>query len=95
MQGFDAETAARVIAENAVDAFMRERVGALGLKPGAREAAIGATMLELMGVLPSDDSVRLAAACNRGLEVLIQMGVSGPCVEGVDPDDGSVTMQVM
>ena len=95
MQDFDTETAARVIAENAVDAFMRERTGALGFKASARESAIGATMLELIGVLPTDDSDRLAEACNRGLQVLIRMGVQGPRVEAVDPDDGSVTMHTL
>ncbi|MCJ2134438.1 hypothetical protein MKK69_10300 [Methylobacterium sp. J-026] len=45
MQEFDAETAARIIAENAVSAFLRNRSGPLNLKPDARMLAIGAVMV--------------------------------------------------
>ena len=89
----DIEAGARVIAENAVDAFMRERDGPPQIKPDARETAIGAVMLELIGVLPSEDSDQLAEACNRGLRVFARMGMTGPRVEAVDAGDGSVTMR--
>ena len=67
--------------------------GGLGFIAEVRKPLIGAVMLVLIGVLPTDDSDRLSEACNRGLQVLIPMGVHGPRVAAVDPDHGSVTMQ--
>ena len=86
------ERAAQVIAENVVSAVLRDAVSSLRDTQVGREAAVTAIMIELLRVMPTEDSDRLADACNRGLSELVITGVSGPIVEAVDPDDGSVTM---
>lgn len=86
------ERAAQVIAENVVSAVLRDAVSSLRDTQMGREAAVTAIMVELLRVMPTEDSGRLADACNRGLSELVITGVSGPIVEAVDPDDGSVTM---
>ena len=93
MSGPDSETAAKVIAENVVSAFEREREGAGGFIGAGHDIAIGGLMRELLAVMPTDDSDVLAAACNRFLDTLATMSMPGPRVEAVDPDDGSVTMR--
>ncbi|MGE8128948.1 hypothetical protein ACQKQD_18405 [Methylobacterium sp. NPDC080182] len=92
MQGPDTETAARIIAENVISAFEREREGAGGFIGSGRDMALAGLMRELLGVMPTDDSDVLAAACNRFLDRLATMSMPGPRVEAIDPDDGSVTM---
>ncbi len=93
MTGPDLEQAAQVIAENVVSAVMRDLMSSLRDTPMSREAAVTAIMVELLQVMPTEDSDRLADACNRGLGKLVISGAAGPVVETVDPDDGSVTMQ--
>ena len=93
MQGYDAETAARIIAENVVSAALRDAASSLRDTSMARDAAITAIMIELLRIMPTDDSDGLAEACNRGLGELAIIGALGPLVEAVDPDDGSVTMR--
>ncbi|MBP28119.1 hypothetical protein [Methylobacterium sp.] len=93
MQDFDAETAARVIAENAVAAFLQYRSGPLNLKADARLLAIGAVMAELVRVLPTSSGAQAAEACNRGLAFFNRMGIDGPAISDVDMDDGSVTVR--
>lgn len=88
----DLERVAHVIADNVVSAVMRDPQSPLRDTPAAREAAVTAIMVELLRVLPTEDSDRLAEACNRGLGELMITEASGPVVEAVDPDDGSVTM---
>lgn len=88
----DIDTAARIIAENVVSAFERERDGIGGFIGAGRDMAIAGVMRELLNVMPTDDSDVLAAACNRFLDRLSTMSMPGPRVEAVDPDDGSVTM---
>lgn len=92
MQSFDAETAARVIAENAVSAFLQYRSGPLNLKADARPLAVSAVMAELIPILPTDSGAQAAEACNRGLMLFGRMGVDGPTISDVDMDDGSVTV---
>ena len=92
MSGPDVETAAKIIAENVVSAFERERDGIGGFIGAGRDMALAGVMRELLDVMPTDDSNVLAAACNRFLDRLTPMGMPGPRVEAVDPDDGSVTM---
>jgi hypothetical protein len=89
----DIETAAKIIAENAVSAFLRNRSGPLNLKPDARMLAIGAVMAELVRILPTDSGAQAADACNRGLAFFSQMGIDGPLVSDVDMADGSVTVR--
>ena len=88
-----AERAAKIVAENVVSAVMRDPSSPLRNTPRAREAAVTAIIIELLRVMPTRDSDRLAAACNRGLSELLIAASSGPRVEAVDPDDGSVTMR--
>lgn len=90
MQGPDTETAARIVAENVISAFERE--GAGGFIGSGRDMALAGLMRELLGVMPTDDSDVLAAACNRFLDRLATMSMPGPRVEAIDPDDGSVTL---
>jgi len=93
MQGPDIETAARIIAENVVLAIEHGRHGIGGLKRPAHTAAISELMRTLLSVMPTDDSATLATACNSVLaDIFAAMGLTGPRVEAVDPDDGSVTM---
>ena len=93
MHGSDVETASKIIAENVVSAVMQSPVPPLRDTQMARDAAVIAVMIELLRILPTEDSDRLADACNRGLGELVITGASGPVVEAVDPDDGSVTMR--
>ena len=92
MHSRDLERVAHVIADNVVSAVMRDPQSPLRDTSAAREAAVTAIMVELLRVLPTEDSDRLAEACNRGLGELMITAASGPVVEAVDPDDGSVTM---
>ena len=87
------ERVAHVIAYNVVSAVMRDPQSPLRDIPAAREAAVTAIMVELLHVLSAEDSDRLAEACNRGLGELMITEATGPIVEAVDPDDGSVTMR--
>lgn len=87
----DIELIAQIIAENIATALVRARDS--GFQEGERGIVVQGLMRELLLVLPTDDSDRLAEACNRGLQVLIRTGVHGLRVEAVDPDEGSVTMQ--
>ena len=89
----DLERVAHVIAENVVSAIMRDPMSPLRDTPAAREAAVIAIMVELLRVMPTEDSNRLAEASNRGLGKLMITEASGPVVGAVDPDDGSVTMR--
>jgi hypothetical protein len=90
----DLEQAARVIAENVVSAVEHGRHGIGGLKRPAHTAAITELMRVLLSVMPTDDSAVLAAACNSVLaDIFVAMGLTGPRVEAVDLDDGSVTMR--
>lgn len=91
--GPDIEQAAKIIAENVVLAVMRDPMPSLRDTPIAREAAVTAIMIELLRVMPTEDSDRLAGACNRGLGELMITEVSGPVVDAVDPNDGSVTVR--
>lgn len=93
MHGPDVETAAKIIAENVVSAVARDPMSPLRDTPRAREAALAAIMIELLRVMPTGDSDRLADACNRGLGGLVITEASGPVIEAVDPDDGSVTIR--
>ena len=92
MVGPNLEQAAQVIAENVVSAVIRDLSSSLRDTPMARDAAITAIMIELLRVMPTEDSDRLAEACNRGLGELVITEALGPVVEAVDPDDGSVTI---
>ena len=87
----DLELLAQIIAENVASALVRACDS--GFQEGERAIVVQGVMRELLLVLPTDDSDRLTEACNRGLQVLIGMGVYGPRVAAVDPDHGSVTMQ--
>ena len=91
--GPDIETAAKVIAEKVVSAVIRDLSSSLRDTPMARDAAITTIMIELLRVMPTEDSSRLADACNRGLGELVITEALGPVVEAIDPDDGSVTMR--
>ena len=93
MVGPNLEQAAQVIAANVVSAVVRDLSSSLRDTPMARDAAMTAIMIKLLQVMPTEDSDRLAEACNRGLGELMMIGASGPIVEAVDPDDGSVTMR--
>ncbi|MHB2208274.1 hypothetical protein [Methylobacterium sp. CM6257] len=93
MHGPDAENAAKVIAENVVSALERDHDGAGAFLAGGRDMAVGGLMRELLGVMPTENSDVLAAACNRFLDRVATMSTPGPRVEAVDPDDGSVTMR--
>ncbi|MGH1572046.1 hypothetical protein ACRAWG_16855 [Methylobacterium sp. P31] len=92
MQGSDVEAAIRIIAENVVSAF-EYNDGAGTFLAAGRDTAVAGLMRELLGVMPTDDSDVLAAACNRFLDRLATMNTPGLRVEVVDPDDGSVTMR--
>ena len=91
--GPNLEQAALVIADNVVSAVIRDVSSSLRDAPMARDAAVTAIMIELLRVMPTEDSNQLADACNRGLAKLEITGVAGPLVGAVDPDDGSVTMR--
>lgn len=52
MQGPDTETAARIIAENVISAFERERDGVGGFIGAGRDMALAGVMRELLGVCP-------------------------------------------
>jgi len=93
MVGPNLEQAAQVIAENVVSAVIRD-LSSLRDTPMARDAAVTAIMIELLRVMPTEDSDRLAEACNRGLGELVITEALGPIVEAVDPENGSVTMRV-
>ena len=94
MHGPDIETAAKIISENVISAAEHGRHGIGGLKRTEHAAAIAELMHALLSVMPTEDSATLAAVCNSVLaEIFAAMGLTGPRVEAVDPDDGSVTMQ--
>ena len=93
MHGPDVEVAAKVIAENVVSAVERECNDA-GFDDQARETIVARLLREILFVMPTRSSNTLTAACNRALDNTAGvMGLSGPRVEAVDPDDGSVTMR--
>ncbi|GJE53203.1 hypothetical protein GOFOIKOB_6279 [Methylobacterium tardum] len=93
MSGPDLEQAAKIIAENVVSALMRDQRSPLRDTVMSRDAAMTAIMVELLRVMPTEDSERLAEACNRGIGELAITGMLGSRVGAVDPDDGSVTMR--
>lgn len=93
MHGPDFETAIKIIAENVVSALERDDDGAGVFLAAGRDMAVAGLMCELLGVMPTEDSSVLAAACNRFLDRLATMSTPGPRVEAVDPDDGSVIMR--
>lgn len=78
MIGPNLEQAAQVIAENVVSAVVRHLSSSLRNTLVARDAAITAIMIELLRVMPTEDSDRLAEACNRGLGELMITGVLDP-----------------
>jgi len=88
-----AQQAAKIIAENVVSALMRDQGPPLRNTAMSRDAAVTAIMVELLRIMPTEDSNQLADACNRGLNELAVRGMLGLRVEAVDPDDGSVTMR--
>ncbi len=88
-----AERAAKIVAENVVSAVMRDPSSLLRNTLRAREAAVTAIIIELLRVMPTRDSDRLADACNCGLGELLIAPASRPHIEAVDPNDGSVTMR--
>lgn len=94
MTGPDLEQAAQVIAENVAAAFERAH-DEVAFEENEREMVVAGLMRELLVILPTASSDALAAACNRHLSLLAECGISGPRVEAVDPDDGSVTMRPM
>ena len=58
-----------------------------------RVTVVSVLVRSLLLVMPTTSRDALAAACNRGLDDVVgAMGLGGPRVEAVDPDDGSVTM---
>ncbi|KAA0122854.1 hypothetical protein CIW48_15545 [Methylobacterium sp. P1-11] len=93
MHSPDLERVAHVIADNVVSAVIRDPQSPLRDTPSAREAAATAIMVEVLRILPTEDSDRLAQACNRGLGELMITEASGPVVTAVNPGDGSVTMR--
>ncbi|MGH1572673.1 hypothetical protein ACRAWG_20880 [Methylobacterium sp. P31] len=92
MQGSDVEAAIRIIAENVVSAF-EYNDGAGTFLAAGRDTAVAGLMRELLGVMPTDDSDVLAAACNRVLDSPATMSMPGPRVEAVGPYEGAVTMR--
>ena len=94
MHGPDIEIAAKIIAENVISAVEHGRHGIGGLKRAEHAVALADLMHAVLNVMPTDDSAVLAAACNSVLaDIFAAMGLTGPRVEAVDPDDGSVTMR--
>jgi hypothetical protein len=88
----DLEQFATLIADNVVTAFERDQ-GGVPFPPTMRVTLVSVLVRSLLLVLPTTSSNALAAACNRGLDDVVgAMGLGGPRVEAVDPDDGSVTM---
>lgn len=88
----DLERFATLIADNVVSTFERDRDGA-PFHPTMRVTVVSVMVRSLLLVMPTTSSGALAAACNRGLDDVVgAMGLSGPRVEAVDPDDGAVTM---
>lgn len=88
----DLERFATLIADNVVSTFERDRDGA-PFHPTIRVTVVSVLVRSLLLVMPTTSSDALAAACNRGLDDVIgAIGIGGPRVEAVDPDDGSVTM---
>ena len=93
MQSPVLESAAHIIAENVASAFERACDGA-DFDDFSREAIVARLLRDLLSVMPTQCSNTLTAACNRALDNTAGvMGLSGPRVETVDPDDGSVTMR--
>ena len=93
LHGPDIETAAKIIVENVVSALEHGQHGIGGLEQVEHAAAVSVLMRALLNVMPTEDSATLAAACNSILaDIFAAMGLTGPRVEAVDPDDGSVTM---
>lgn len=94
MHNINVEAAAKIIAENVVWAFEHGRHGVGGFKHIERAAAADELMRVLLGVMPTADSAVLATTCNGVLaEIFAAMGLTGPRVEAVDAEDGSVTMR--
>ncbi|MCJ2086245.1 hypothetical protein MKK88_09585 [Methylobacterium sp. E-005] len=88
----DLERFATLIADNVVTAYERDREGA-PFHPTMRTTVVSVLVRSLLLVLPTTSSGALAAACNRGLDDVVgAIGIGGPRVDHVDPDDGSVTM---
>ena len=95
MQSPNLESAAHIIAENVASAVERAYGDALFDKL-EREAVVARLLSEILSVMPTRSSSTLATACNRALDNTTGvMGVSGPRVEAVDPDDGSVTIRTV
>ena len=87
------ESAAHIIAENVASAFERARADA-DVNDLFRETVVARLLREILFVMPTQCSNTPTAACNCALDNTVGvMGLSGPRVEAVDPDDGSVTMR--
>ena len=89
----DLERFATLIADNVVTAFERDRDGA-PFHPTMRVTVVSVLARSLLLVMPTTSSDALAAACNRALDDVVGViGLGGPRVEAVHPDDGSVTIR--
>ncbi|MCJ2051026.1 hypothetical protein [Methylobacterium sp. J-070] len=88
--GPDPVQAARIIAENVASAVERSWKG----KPfyaGDRKIIVADFMRELLPGLLAEDKGTLVEDCNRHIVIVAEVGIRGPRVEAVEPDDGSLT----
>ena len=93
MQSPGLESSAHIIAENVASAFERACSDAY-FDDFPRETLVARLLRDLLSVMPTHCSNALTAACNHALDNTDGvMGLSGPRVEAIDPDDGSVTMR--
>ena len=93
MQSLGLESSAHIIAENVASAFERACADP-DFDDFSRETLVARLLRELLSVMPTQCSNTLTAACNHALDNTAGvMGFSGPRVEAVDPDDGSVSMR--
>ncbi|MCJ2134278.1 hypothetical protein MKK69_09465 [Methylobacterium sp. J-026] len=82
-----------LIADKLVTAFESDRDGA-PFHPTMSVTVVSVLVRSLLLVMPTVSDDALAAACNRELKTVVgAIGIGGPHVEAVDPDDGSVTMR--
>ena len=89
----DLERFATLIADNVVSAIERDGDGA-PFHPTMRVTIVSVLVRSLLLVLPTTSSDVLSAACNRGLDDVVDaIGIGGPRVEAVDPNDGAITMR--
>lgn len=86
------ERFATLIADNVVSAFERDRDGT-PFHQTMRVTIVSVLVRSLLVVLPTTSSEVFSAACNRGLnDVVGAIGIGGPQVEAIVPNDDSVTM---